>query len=163
MSAVQFLENLYGTLPEFFKSEEELRTLWSVPDTRKSFLEGLAEKGYGKAAMMEMQRIIDAEKSDLFDVLAYVAFQLQPISREERAERAKIEITANGKQQAFLIFVLFQYVKVIFEELDQEKLSPLLRLKYNNAIADAMVDLGQPEQIRNVFVGFQMYLYKRAA
>jgi type I restriction enzyme R subunit len=38
-----------------------------------------------------------------------------------------------------------------------------LKLKYNNAIADAMADLGQPEQIRNVFVSFQKFLYQRTA
>lgn len=35
MSAAQFLENLFGVLPDFFKNEDELRTLWSAPDTRK--------------------------------------------------------------------------------------------------------------------------------
>lgn len=165
MSAEQFLQSLYGKLPEFFKNEAELRALWSTPDTRKAFLDGLAEKGYGKSAMAEMQRIIDAENSDLFDVLAYVAFQLQPISREERAARAKIEISThfNTKQRVFLEFVLSQYVKVGVDELAQEKLSPLLRLKYHNALADAVADLGKPEEISKVFVGFQKYLYAKKA
>ena len=52
-------------------------------------------------------------------------------------------------------------MKVGFHELDQEKLSPLLNLKYNNAIAEAMADLGKPEQIRSVFVGLQKYLYQQ--
>jgi type I restriction enzyme R subunit len=55
-------------------------------------------------------------------------------------------------------FVLAQYVKQGVDELDAEKLSPLLKLKYNNALADAVKDLGSPEQIRQVFVGFQRYL-----
>ena len=113
--------------------------------------------------MTEMQLIIDAEKSDLFDVLAHVAFALTPLTREERANRAKLEIKTHfdSKQQAFLDFVLAQYVTVGVHELDQQKLSPLLKLKYNNAISDAMADLGQPEQIRTVFVGFQKYLYQQ--
>ncbi len=45
-----------------------------APDTRKKLLLGLAEKGFGYDQLAEMQRIIDAEKSDLFDVLAYVAY-----------------------------------------------------------------------------------------
>jgi type I restriction enzyme R subunit len=112
-----------------------------------------------------MQKIIDAENSDLFDVLAYIAFHLAPISREERANQAKIEISIhfNSKQQVFLNFVLSQYVKVGVEELAQEKLTPLLRLKYNNAIADAVADLGKPEEIGKVFTGFQKYLYNQAA
>jgi type I restriction enzyme R subunit len=70
MSAQQFMEALFGKLPDFFKDEDELRTLWSAPDTRRKLLEGLAEKGFGKDQLTEMQKIIDAEKSDLFDVLA---------------------------------------------------------------------------------------------
>ena len=89
MSAQQFMEMLFGKLPEFFKSEEELRTLWSAPDTRAKLLQGLAEKGFGKEQMAEMQKIIDAEKSDLFDVLAHVAYALPPLSREERAGKAE--------------------------------------------------------------------------
>jgi len=65
-------------------------------------LEGLAEKGFGIDQMTEMQKIIDAEKSDLFDVLTHVAFSLTPLTREERATRAKLEIQTHfdSKQQA---------------------------------------------------------------
>ena len=163
MSAQQFMESLYGKFPDFFQNEDELRSLWSAPDTRSKLLEGLAEKGFGIDQMTEMQKIIDAEKSDLFDVLGHVAFALTPLTREERATRAKLEISTHfdSKQQAFLDFVLAQYVKEGVGELNQEKLSPLLKLKYNSAIADAMADLGKPEQIRSVFVGFQKYLYQQ--
>lgn len=165
MSAQQFMEMLFGKLPGFFQNEDELRALWSLPDTRAKLLSGLAEKGFGRAQMEEMQKIIDAENSDLFDVLAHVAYALPPLSREERAARAKVEISLhfNPKQQVFLDFVLSQYVKVGVDELAQEKLSPLLKLKYHHAIADAVADLGKPEQIGKVFAGFQRYLYERQA
>ncbi len=163
MSAQQFMELLFGKLPEFFQDEAELRSLWSAPDTRAKLLEGLAEKGFGEAEMAEMQLLIDAEKSDLFDVLAHVAFALTPLTREERAARATLEVREHyeSKQQAFLDFVLAQYVQVGVHELDQDKLAPLLRLKYNNAIGDAIADLGQPEEIGEVFAGFQKYLYAK--
>ena len=165
MSAQQFMEMLFGKLPDFFKNEAELRALWSLPDTRAKLLQGLAEKGFGHDQMIEMQKIIDAEKSDLFDVLANVAYALPPITREERAARAKVEINArfNSKQQAFLDFVLSHYVSVGVEELDQEKLTPLLRLKYHDSIADAVADLGKPDEIGRVFASFQKYLYQKAA
>jgi type I restriction enzyme R subunit len=165
MSAQQFMEMLFGKLPEFFKNEAELRTLWSAPDTRSKLLQGLAEKGFGRDQLAEMQKIIDAERSDLFDVLAHVAYALPTLTREERAQKAKIVISThfNTKQQVFLDFVLSQYVKVGVDELAQEKLSPLLKLKYNNAIADAVADLGRPEEIGKVFAGFQKYLYQHQA
>lgn len=77
MSAQQFMEMLFGKLPEFFQDEDELRAIWSTPDTRKKLLAGLAKKGFGGEQLAEMQRIIDAEKSDLFDVLAHVAHRRQ--------------------------------------------------------------------------------------
>jgi type I restriction enzyme, R subunit len=163
MSAGQFMEMLFGKLPEFFKDEAELRALWSLPETRARLLAGLAEKGFGDDQLAEMQKIIEAEKSDLFDVLAYVAYASPPLTREERAAQAKLDIRSNfsDKQQAFLEFVLSHYVSEGVRELDQEKLTPLLRLKYQNSIADAVADLGKAEEIARVFAGFQKYLYQR--
>jgi len=165
MSATQFMEMLFGKLPEFFKNESELRALWSMPDTRSKLLDGLAEKGFGVAQMTEMQRIISAEKSDLFDVLAYVAYALPTLTRDERAGHAKLAIDGsfNAKQKGFLDFVLAHYVAEGVHELDQEKLTPLLRLKYHDSLADAVADLGQPDQIGKLFAGFQKYLYEKAA
>lgn len=165
MSAQQFMEMLFGKLPEFFEDEGELRAIWSVPETRKKLLQGLAEKGFGREQLAEMRKIIDAEKSDLFDVLAYVAYALPPVTREERAGRAKVVISThfNSKQQVFLDFVLSHYVRVGVQELDQEKLTPLLRLKYHDSIADALADLGRAQDIGRVFAGFQKYLYQKQA
>ncbi len=165
MSAQQFMEMLFGKLPEFFKDEAELRALWSAPDTRKKLLEGLAEKGFGREQLAEMQKIIDAEKSDLFDVLALVAYALPPLTREDRAAKAKVVISTrfNTKQRVFLDFVLSHYVTQGVEELDREKLGPLLSLKYHNSISDAVADLGKPEEISKVFSGFQKFLYQETA
>lgn len=162
ISAAQFMAELFGQLPAFFQDEDELRTIWSVPDTRRKLLEGLAEKGFGKDALAEMQKIIDAENSDLFDVLAFVAYAEAPLTRAQRAQRAKAVISSqfNDKQQAFLTFVLAHYVNTGVDELDETKLGALLRLKYHNAIADAFADLGSPEAVRSTFIGFQQYLYQ---
>jgi type I restriction enzyme R subunit len=165
MSAQQFMEVLFGKLPDFFHDEEELRQLWSAPDTRKRLLFGLAEKGFGSEQLAEMQKIIDAESSDLFDVLAHVAFCKSPVTREVRARQAKAHIDSEfgDKQQAFLDFVLDHYVSVGVEELDLEKLVPLLKLMYNDSISDALSDLGPAEGISRIFADFQKYLYLHAA
>jgi type I restriction enzyme R subunit len=162
MSATEFLESLFGALPAFFKREEDLRAIWSVPDTRKALLAGLADKGFGTDALSEMQRVIDAENSDIFDVLAYVAFALQPLTRVRRAAdaRDRVRLRYTDKQQAFIDFVLAQYTKEGVGELDGDKLAPLLKLRYKNAIADATFDLGRPDEIRGLFIGFQRYLYE---
>jgi type I restriction enzyme R subunit len=165
MSSQQFLELLYGKLPEFVKDEAELRELWSSPDTRRKLLQGLEEKGFGAAQLAEMQMIVNAANSDLFDVLAHVAYALQPIPREERAAHARLYIHSKctSKQQLFLNFVLQHYVTLGVQELALEKLTPLLQLRYQNSIADAVADLGRPEDIGQLFSGFQRYLYEASA
>ena len=162
MSAAEFMEDLFGKLPEFFKDEDELRTIWSEPGTRKKLLDGLAEKGFGIDQLTEMQKVIEAEQSDLFDVLAFVAYADDPMTRQERATQAKamLDQEFDSKQQAFLSFVLGHYVKEGVAELDDTKLGPLLKLKYNNALADAFAELGPAEGVRRAFVGFQKYLYQ---
>ena len=127
-------------------------------------MQGLAEKGFGHAQLAEMQKLISAEQSDLFDVLAYVAFAAAPVTRAERAQAAHVGAAAecNDKQQAFVDFVLGQYVRQGVDELDQDKLSPLLRLKYQ-ALNDAFAELGRPDQVRGLFVGFQRHLSEKSS
>ncbi|RLA46691.1 MAG: restriction endonuclease subunit R [Gammaproteobacteria bacterium] len=160
MSAAEFIERLFGDLPELFKDEDELRALWSQPDTRKALLESLAEKGYGDEQLSEIRSMIDAENSDLFDVLAYIAFALSPITREERVDTHKEQIFSHydDRLKGFLDFVLVQYVKEGVGELDQDKLPDLLELKYH-AVSDAAAELGGVAQIRDAFIGFQRHLY----
>ncbi|RLA46607.1 MAG: restriction endonuclease subunit R [Gammaproteobacteria bacterium] len=161
ISAAQFIERMFGDLPELFKDEDELRKLWGKPDTRKALLESLSEKGYGEDQLSEIRLMIDAEQSDLFDVLAYVAFALSPITLEERVSehRDKIFSGYDDKLSGFIEFVLSQYVKEGVGELDQEKLPDLLELKYH-AVTDAAAELGGVTQIREAFVGFQKHLYE---
>ena len=135
ISAEEFLNNLFGELPNFFKNEDELRILWSKPMTRKTLLEELDEAGFGKEELNTLQKLIDAEKSDLYDVLEYVFnSDIQPITREERVTRAEARIFAllNDKQKEFIEFVLSKYIETGVEELDQEKLPILLTNKYQS-------------------------------
>ena len=161
ISANQMIETLFGELPHFFKDEDELRLLWSKPDTRKALLQSLSEKSFGPEQLAEISRMINAEKSDVFDVLAYIAFALAPMTRSDRVAARKGEIFAryNGPLQVFLEFVLAQYVNQGVEELDQEKLAHLLELKYHT-VNEAAESLGGVPAIRDTFVGFQQYLYR---
>ena len=156
MSSQQFIELLYGQLPEFVKDEAELRQLWSAPDTRRKLLQGLEEKGFGADQLAEMQRIIEAENSDLFDVVAHVAYALPPVPRQERAENARLYIHSKftSKQEVFLNFVLQHYVSTGVQELATEKFTPLLQLRYQNSIADSLADLGPAAEIGRCLRGF---------
>jgi type I restriction enzyme R subunit len=159
ISAAEFIQQLFGDLPEFFTSEDELRKIWSLPGTRKKLLTELSEKGYTHTQLEDLRKLIHGEDSDLFDVLSYVAYHKNLVPRVDRASKARVHINDyNPKQQEFLNFVLDQYVKEGVKELDDSKLPELLELKYL-AIADAKRELGDIKLIRDTFIGFQEHLY----
>ncbi|MBC2747010.1 MAG: DEAD/DEAH box helicase family protein [ANME-2 cluster archaeon] len=163
ISSEEFLHNLFGKLPEFFKDEDELRKIWSNPITRKVLLDKLAEAGYGMNELKTLQQLINAENSDIFDVLEYISFAIKPISREERVARAQLHIfeSLDNNQKEFLEFVLSKYVETGIEELGQEKLPDLLKIKYFT-INDATELLGGVSEIRATFIGFQQHLFATA-
>lgn len=162
ISAEEFLNNLFGELPNLFKSEAELRDLWSNPMTRRTLLEKLDDAGFGKEELTTLQQLIDAEKSDLFDVLEYVFnSDVKPMTREERVAAAQATIFAllDNKQKEFIEFVLSKYIETGVEELDQEKLPILLTNKYQS-LEDAKEVLGNVSNISKLFVEFQKHLYE---
>jgi len=163
ISAEEFLNNLFGELPNLFKSEEELRTIWGNPITRRTLLEKLDTAGFGKEELTTLQSLIDAEKSDLFDVLEYVFnSDFKPLTREARVAAAEATIFAllSDKQKEFIEFVLSKYIETGVEELDQEKLPVLLTNKYQS-LEDAKEILGDVANISSLFIEFQKYLYQK--
>src|ERR1035437_1535443 len=161
MTVQEFLNSMFGKLPQLFNSEEELRRIWSNPLTRKTLLEKLDEAGFGKDEFATLQKVIDAEKSDLFDVLEFIAYSAKPLTREERVASAQHNIFAilEPNQKEFLEFVLTKYIESGVEELEQEKLPGLLELKYH-ALSDAAEKLGGVQKIRDLFIEFQKHLYE---
>jgi type I restriction enzyme R subunit len=165
ISAEEFLNNLFGELPKIFKDEEELRKLWGNPTTRKILLERLDEAGFPKSDLITLQRLVEMEKSDLYDVLEYV-FNGEHIAltRETRVKAAEATIFAllNDKQKEFISFVLSKYIESGVDELDQDKLPILLTNKYES-LEDAKSILGDVANISKLFIEFQQHLYQRVA
>lgn len=152
---------MFSDLPQFFKDEEQLREIWSDPTTRDKLLEDLADAGYDSKKLDIMKDLIDAKDSDVYDVLAFVAYAREAQTRQHRVDLAKPAISsafADPKQQEFIDFILTQYVGHGVEELSLKKMPDLLELKYNS-IHDATHYLGSTAVIRETFVGCQRYLY----
>lgn len=162
ISSLEFISELFKDIPSFFNDEDELREIWSLPSTRTKLLEELSEKGYTSAQLLELKRLVNAEDSDLYDVLTYVAYSKDIQPRINRADRARTHLTGYTKaQQEFLNFVLGQYVGLGVSELDDRRLKDLLVLRYH-ALNDAKEELGDIKTIRDTFIGFQKYLYETA-
>lgn len=128
--------------------------------TRKQLLDGLAAKGYSTEPLKQITKVVNAERSDLYDVLAHLAYSLPLQTREERVQTHKPSIFApyNAKQQEFLDFVLSHYIEQGVSELDTTKLVDLIKIKYQS-VPDATKALGEVSTIRKLFVDFQAHLY----
>lgn len=162
ITAKEFVERMFDDLPQFFENEDKLREIWSDPTTREKLLEDLAEAGYDGEKLESMKELIDAKDSDVYDVLAFVAYAAETRTRTERVKQAKPQINSvftSYKQQEFIDFILRKYIEDGVSELAANKMRSLIELKYNT-IGDAVAEFGSPLAIRETFIGFQKHLYE---
>jgi type I restriction enzyme R subunit len=161
ITAKDFVERLFSDLPQFFENEDQLREIWSDPTTRETLLLSLSEAGYDEEKFEGMKALIDAKDSDVYDVLRYVAYASEVMSRKTRVKSTQPRINnafTDNKQLEFIHFILEKYVEDGVAELSPSKMRSLIELKYNTINVATMV-LGTPSEIRETFIGFQRYLY----
>ena len=160
ISFEKFLQNLYGELPDFFKSETELRKIWSNPKTREDLLIKLENSGYNIENLKQVQEMLNQNDCDLLDVLEFISFNKKTITRKERVKVSEFKIfnNLNTNEKDFIQFILDKYIEQGVLELNNNKLVDLINLKYNQ-IADANKKLGDTKNIRKLFIDFQKDLY----
>ena len=159
VSAEDFLQTMFGKLPAFFSSVEDLQQKWAVPQTRKELLGRLGEMGYGVDVLKQIRTLIDADDSDLLDVLEYIAYNIEPINRRERVRKVDAyRHSLSAKEQEFVNYITDLYVRAGVEELAMEKLSAIIALKYGS-VQDGVTQLGSIEVAKNTFLKVQQRLY----
>ena len=165
MSAEAFVAHLVDTaeLPKLLGDENKLRQLWSKPETRSELLRQIEDAGCRKDDLLKLQELINAQDSDLFDVLAYIAYTTRPVTRESRVKenRDRILNALDDEQREFVDYVLDNYIKKGVDELDEDKISTVVTVKYGS-VKDAKKRLGDLKQIRKTFINFQPLLYNAA-
>ena len=88
ISAEVFVQRLFGGLSKLIPDEDTLRRVWSNPDTRKTFLMQLEERGFDANRLEEVKHLVEAPMSDLFDVLSFILFETPMKTRLERSVEA---------------------------------------------------------------------------
>ena len=159
VSAEDFLNAMFGQMPQFFASIEDLQEKWSSPKTREELLEKMDEAGYGKDVLKQIRTLIDAEGSDLLDVLEYISFNIEPIERSERVKKVDAyRATLSDKEREFVNYIISLYIKEGIEELGADKLPAIISMKYGS-IPDGMKVLGGVDVAKKAFLNFQKNLY----
>ncbi len=160
ISIEEFVKILFGRLPDYFTSGDDLKTQWQNPDTREQLLKSLESGGFPVEKIARVQSLLNMDDCDLLDVLEYLAFDNTPINRSQRVAKSKnIIITGlNVPQIDFMDFVMQQYIRQGYNELWLNNLSELLKLKYGS-LSDSKRILGGISDIKKMFVDFQKNLY----
>ncbi len=163
----QVVKDIRRATRKLHSSEEKIRIVLSGLRGEDSIAElcrkeGIAERGYDSNVLKQIRQAIMAEDSDLFDVLAHIAYATEPMTRQERADAGALAIRGNYDEKlgAFLTFVLGQYVEAGAEGLDRSILPVFLQLKYGNPV-DGAKALGGVETVAGSYVGFQKHLYSQ--
>jgi type I restriction enzyme R subunit len=161
----EFIERLITQLPGLFKSVDELRKIWSDPDERDTLLVKLLQAGFDKEQLSTLRRMFEAEDCDMFDLLAFLAFEQPMATRKTRADnvRKNSEFFSQYDQEKakqFLNFVLNRYVETGSSELARERLPALIELSGLGTTRDASrVFGGKPAYLLAAFKQLQHQLY----
>lgn len=162
ISTADFLQRLFGDLSGMIADEDQLRSIWSNPDNREHFLSQLEDQGYDSDRLDDIRRLVDAPKSDLYDVLSYILFALPPKTRSDRAETVRQDGMAafQGEMRELLLSILKAYETAGETELAGKKLGQFVTARYGS-VSEGRAKLGELKAIRDAFNKMQEGLYSR--
>jgi|SRR5690554_3523949 len=164
LSSREFLEKLIGELPAIYTNVEELRKIWSNPDSRTDLLKKLGDLGFDGEQLNDMRNMIASPDCDIFDVLSHISFSSELMTRKQRVEFVKgepqfFEIYKNLEAKEFLEFVLEHYENYGIEELQRNKLGDLVTLKLGTA-KDAKTAFGDMDVLIDAYYKLQENIYR---
>ncbi|MGR3621053.1 EcoAI/FtnUII family type I restriction enzme subunit R [Pseudophaeobacter sp.] len=162
MSAAEFMEKLFGELSGLIKDEDQLRAIWSDPDNRERFLAQLSDTGYDADRLNDIRQLVDAPKSDLFDVLNYILFTSPPKTRKVRAEGVRQDGLNDfqPEMQKLLLSILQAYEEAGVAELATKKLGQFLTARYGS-VGEGKAKLGELGAVKEAYKAMQVGLYAR--
>jgi len=168
LTVTEFLDKLTQFLPNLFNSEKELRELWSKPETREELLTKLGQLGFDGEQLQTLKQMFEAEQSDIFDLLAYISYNKDILTRSERVEETKTHTEffneyENEKAQQFLYFILERYKRDGIDELKRDKLSELIQLNGLGTTKDAAKVFGNVNNLISAYYQLQKVMYKVAS
>ena len=165
LNAEEFLRQLVGSLPSLYKDVEQLRTIWKNPSEREILFTELENAGFGANNLKDLKSMMNADDSDIFDVLAYLSFNTPMKTRKERVSRVNgneqvFAVYSDYKAIDFLKFVLLRYEADGVEELGEDKIGDLIKLSKLGSIQDAKNVFGGLPQLKQAYYQLQENIYK---
>ena len=153
----QFAKEQINTL---FNTVDELKKSWNDIERRKLLIENLEDRGLSIDQLYEITKQYDA---DPFDLLCFVAYDLKPLTRKERAELLRKNKTDyfnhySEKAKVVLSLILDKYVEYGLKEIQPSiiKVEPISRI--GNPL-EIISEFGGIENFKKSITDIQRMLY----
>lgn len=162
LSSEDFIKKILGELPKFYQNEHDLRLAWANPETREKFLKNLEYIWLDAEQIENLKKIFEAEKSDIFDILAYISYGNEMKNRMERSKIAKsiLEKYENPKAKDFLQFLLRLYEREWIMSFKKDGLSSKIEL-FNRWLArEIAAEFGWVQELKQAYYDLQKGIYE---
>ena len=162
LSSEDFIKKILGELPKFYKNEHDLRLAWANPETRENFLKNLEYIWLDREQIENLKKNFEAEKSDIFDILAYISYGNEMKNRDERSKIAKsiLEKYENPKAKDFLQFLLELYEREWIMNFKKDGLSSKIEL-FNRWLArEIAAEFGWVQELKQAYYDLQKGIYE---
>lgn len=162
LSSEDFIKKILGELPKFYQNEHDLRLAWANPETREKFLKNLEYIWLDREQIENLKKIFAAEKSDIFDILAYISYGNEMKNRDERSKIAKsiLEKYESPKAKDFLQFLLELYEREWIMNFKKDGLSSKIEL-FNRWLArEIAAEFGWVQELKQAYYDLQKEIYE---
>ena len=162
LRTVQFTQYAKEQVSTLFTDAKAFQKAWADPEQRGNIVAELEGRGISLEQLSDITKMSDA---DPFDLLCFVAFDLKPMTRRERAERVRKATTlaayTNGARE-IIELILDKYVQFGLTELNAGVLEVKPISDKGNITEIAALFGGAPNLLR-ALDDIQKLLYAEAA
>lgn len=161
---VQLSQYVKEKIKTLFPNENDFRSHWNNLEERNQIIEELESNGISIEQLMEITK---QKEADPFDLLCFVAYDLKPITRKQRAELLKKNkpdffSQYSEKAQKVLKLILEKYVDFGLNQIRPDIISVEPFPQQGNAI-EIVNEFGGFEQFKKAIEEIQTLLYTEAA
>lgn len=162
LRTVQFTQYAKEQVSTLFTDSKAFQTAWADPEQRENIVAELESRGISLEHLSDITKMSDA---DPFDLLCFVAFDLKPMTRRERAERVRKAATLEAytnEAREIIELILDKYVQFGLTELNAGVLEVKPISDKGNITEIAALFGGAPNLLR-ALDDIQKLLYAEAA
>ena len=161
LSAKEFLTRFAAAIRKATQTPELLRECWADMGKRKDFIEAMELVGFNADKLREIQRNVGRQDCDILDVMLDIAYDVAPVTREFRAQRAeRNEASLTGERKSLFEVILENYVRDGVWTLTAESFRDLLMQRYSSIVgAYQKLGFNDPAEAMSFYGDLQQALY----